>query len=173
MLTNIKDLAEMLGNTEAIKAELKRVQSVKCRLKKQKARADYEEEMAKVVGYEQALKEAREYFEPKNKPTTQLTQEDIALLNYEETMKAIKSIQSKKCNSQYLTADININVEYQKACEIEAWLLEHKKTVKPVDDYCVKKSSINDIIEHLEGLDQNLDKTYVVDMLKKLIEEEA
>lgn len=171
MLKEIQNLAEKFENAEAVKAELKRIQSVKCRLKKQKAREDYEAEMTKVVSYEQALKEVRDYFEPKSTPVTEMTQDDIKLLNYEETMKAIKSIQSKKCNSQYLTDRIEDNMEYKKACEIEAMLLEHKKEVRPIEDTVVKKSSISDMVAHLEGLGETVKTEYVVEMLKKLLEE--
>lgn len=171
MLKEIQNLAEKFENAEAVKTELKRVQSVKCRLKKQKAREDYETEMTKVVKYEQALKEVRDYFEPKSTPVTEMTQEDINLLNYEETMRAIKSIQSKKCNSQYLTDRIEDNMEYKKACDIEALLLEHKKTVRPIEDTVVKKSEISDIITHLESLEENVKTAYVIDMLKGLLTE--
>jgi hypothetical protein len=168
VLTDITGLAKKFTGVEDVKAELKRIQSIKCRLKKQKARKDYEDEMTKVVKYEQALKEVREYFEPKKTTVTTMTREEIALLNYEETMKAIKSIQSKKCNTQYLEVDIAQNVEYQKACQIELWLLEHKKTVKPIEDTVVKKSELNDIISNLEQLDK-LDKNKVLDELRKLL----
>ena len=165
MLKEIKKLAEKLENVEEVEKELKRVQSIKCRFKKQKARKDYESEMTKIVKYEQALKEVRDYFEPKTIPVTMMTKKDIEKLNFDETMKAIKSIQSKKCNSQWLEN----NNEYEKACEIEKMLLDHKKVVKPIEDTVVKKSTVNDIVNHIENLEQNLDKEYVLDLLKKLI----
>ena len=167
MLKEINELAKKFDNVEEVKAELKRVQSVKCRLKKQKARKDYETEMGKTVAYEQALKEVRDFFEPKKLTVTTMSQDEISLLNYEETMKAIKSIQSKKCNSQYLEVDINLNVEYQQACQIESWLLEHKKSVKPIEDTVVKKSQLNDLIVNLENLNK-LDKNHVLELLKGL-----
>lgn len=169
MLKEIQELAEKLGDVEAVKAELKRVQSVKCRLKKQKAREDYESEMTKVVAYEQALKEVRDYFEPKGTPVTQMTKDDIEKLNYDETMKAIKSIQSKKCNSQYLTERIDENIEYKKACEIEALLLEHKKTVKPIEDTVIKKSAVHNLIAHVETLQPEVKKEYVLKLLNGLL----
>ena len=48
-------------------------------------------------------KRVLEYFEPKKLTVTTMIQSDIDQLDYDETMKAIKSIQSKKCkNCPYL-----------------------------------------------------------------------
>lgn len=172
VLKNIEELSTKFTNVEEVKIELKRVQSVKCRLLKQKARKDYDVEMSKVVNYEQALKEVRSYFEPKEKPVTMFDEKDIAVLNYEETMKAIKSIQSKKCNSQYLTDDINTNQEYQDALKVEALLLAHKKTVKPIEDTVVKKSDLSQLIQHIETLEEKISKEYVIELLQKMIDQE-
>lgn len=168
VLTDIAGLSKKFGDVEEVKLELKRIQSIKCRLKKQKAKKTYEAEMTEVVKYEQALKEVRDYFEPKKTTVTTMTEKDIVLLNYEETMKAIKSIQSKKCNTQYLEVDISKNVEYQHACKIEQLLLEHKKTVKPIEDTVVKKSAINDLIANLESANA-VDKDKILNDLKKLL----
>lgn len=168
MLKEIEELAVKMESVEGIKKELKRVQSVKCRLKKQKAKSTYEQEMSKVVSYEQALKEAREYYEPKKAVVTEMTAEQIAELNYDETIKAIKSIQSKKCNTQYLTKNIEDNVEYQSAIKIEEMLKEHKKTVKPIEETVVKKSEIDNMIEHLQNQQENVSKEYILEMLAKL-----
>lgn len=168
MLQNINELVEKFQNVEEVKSEIKRVQSVKCRLKKQKGRADYEEEMTKIVSYEQALKETKEYFEPKKVTVTTMSKEDIEKLNYEETMKAIKSIQSKKCNSQWLED----NSEYEDACKIEEMLLEHKKEVKPIEETVVKKSTIQNLVRHIENQDKKLDKEYVLELLNKVLNDE-
>ncbi|MNB76610.1 hypothetical protein D3C75_232790 [compost metagenome] len=169
MLKEISALAKEFNDVEEVKAELKRVQSVKCRLKKMKSTPDYEKKMTDVVAQEQALKEVRQMFEPKKVTYTTMTVEQIAELNYDETIKAIKSVQSKKCNSQYLTDDINTNVEYQDAVKQEELLLAHKAMVKPIEDTVVKKSQIVDMIDHLEGLEEKLDKDYVLELLKGLL----
>lgn len=169
MLKNIQQLAEKFEGVEAVKTELKRVQSVKCRLKKQKALPDYEAKMKETVSYEQALKEVRDFMEPKRVTYTTMDAEQISYLTYDETIRAIKSVQSKKCNAQYLTDDINTNVEYQDALKLEQMLLEHKKLVKPVEDTVVKKSQIVDIIETLENLEETISKDYVVGLLKGLL----
>src|SRR5574344_468497 len=95
--TNLKEVEKVaaeLGSVEAVAKELKRVQSVKCRLKKQKGKATYETEMTEVIKQEQILKEARQLLDPKEKPVTQYEQEDVDQLDYDETIKAIRSIQS-------------------------------------------------------------------------------
>jgi Trm5-related predicted tRNA methylase len=170
MLKEIKKLSEKFENVENVKKELKKVQSQKCRLAKMKAKETYEQEMTEVVAYEQALKEVRRYLEPKKLTVTTMTQEQISELNFDETVKAIKSIQSKKCNTQYLTANIEDNVEYQEALKIEGWLKEHRETIRPVEETVVKKSEIDNMMEHISTLDGNLDASYVMEMLKKLKE---
>ena len=93
-MTEIEKMAEKFNNDlEAVAKELKRVQSLKCRLKKQKGKKTYEEEMTEVVKYEQVLKEVRQLLDPKEKPVTMYTQEDVDQLDYDETIKAIRSIQ--------------------------------------------------------------------------------
>jgi hypothetical protein len=169
MLKEIADLAKKFETVDDVKAELKRVQSVKCRLKKQKSLSTYEQKMTETVSYEQALKEVRDMLEPKSVTFTSMTEEQIKELNYDETIRAIKSVQSKKCNTQYLTDNIETNVEYQQALKQETLLLEHKKTVKPIEDTVVKKSSINDLIELFENMDEKIDRDYVVNQLKGLL----
>ncbi|MNB86370.1 hypothetical protein D3C75_333120 [compost metagenome] len=169
MLKEIAELAKEFDTVDDVKAELKRIQSVKCRLKKQKSLPGYEQKMTETVAMEQALKEVREMFEPKTLTFTNMTAEQIAELNYDETIRAIKSVQSKKCNTQYLTDNIETNVEYQAAVKQEQLLLEHKKNVKPIEDTVVKKSSINDLIDLFENMDEKIDRDYVLEQLKGLL----
>jgi len=170
MLKNIEKVAKSYANVEEVKKAIRSLQSRKSRLKKQKRRKDYDEKMTEILQQEQLLKEVRDYFEPKKIPVTKMTQKDIELLNYDETMKAIKSIQSKKCNVQHATENINDNVEYQKACQIERWLLEHKQNIKPIEETVVRKSDINDLIEHLKNQDTKIETKYVINLLEKLLD---
>lgn len=167
MTTNLKKVQDVVdfynGNIEEMKQELKNVQSRKCRQKKFKNRENYEVEMTTILKEEQLLKEAISYVEPKRVFVTKMTDEQIESLNYDETIKAIKSIQSKKCNTQF------DKVEYEKACEIELKLLQHKKEVKPVEETVVKKSQIDTLIEEIESL-ENVSKDYMIEMLKKMKE---
>jgi len=169
MLKNIEKVAKSYDNVEEVKKAIRSLQSRKSRLKKQKSREDYEELMTEILQQEQLLKEVRDYFEPKTIPVTKMTKSDIELLNYDETQKAIKSIQSKKCNSQHLTENIEDNEEYKKACQIEKWLLEHKQNIKPIEDTVVRKSDINDLIEHLQKQEEKISTEYVISLLEKLI----
>ncbi len=168
MLKNIEKVAKSYGSVEEVKKAIRSLQSRKSRLKKQKGRKDYDEKMTEILQQEQLLKEVRDYFEPKTIPVPEMTQKDIELLNYEETLRAIKSIQSKKCNVQHATENINDNIEYQKACEIERMLLEHKKNVKPIEETVVRKSDINDLIDHLQKQDTKIETKYVISLLEEL-----
>ncbi len=170
MLKNIEKVAKSYENVEEVKKAIRSLQSRKSRLKKQKSRKDYEKLMTEILQKEQLLKEVRDYFEPKTIPVTKMSQEDISLLDYDETMKAIKSIQSKKCNVQHATERIEDNVEYQKACQIEAWLLEHKKKVKPIEETVVRKSDINDLIDHLQNQEEKVSTEYAISLLEELLE---
>ena len=169
MMKNIEKFAKNFKNVEEVKKAIRSLQSQKSRLKKQKGRRDYEEKMTEILKQEQILKEVRDYFEPKKKPVPMMTQEDIKLLNWDETQKAIKSIQSKKCLTQHMTENIEDNEEYKKACQIERWLLEHKKNIKPIEETVVRKSDINNLIEHLKQQDTKIKTSYVIDLLKELI----
>ena len=126
--------------------------------------------MTKILQKEQLLKEVRDYFEPKTIPVPKMTPKDIELLDYDETLKAIKSIQSKKCNVQHLTENINDNEEYKKACQIEKWLLEHKENIKPIEETVVRKSEINNLIEHLKTQNTKIETKYVISLLEKLLD---
>lgn len=169
MLKNIENYAKSFKDVEEVKKAIRSLQSQKSRLKKQKSRSDYEEKMTEILKQEQILKEVRDYFEPKSIPVPKMTKKDIELLNYEETIKAIKSIQSKKCLVQHMTKNIEDNEEYKKACEIEKMLLEHKQNIKPIEDTVVKKSDINNLINHLKQQDSKIKTSYVIKLLEDLI----
>ena len=169
--TNLKEVEKVaaeLGTVENIARELKRVQSIKCRLKKQKGKATYEQEMQEVLKQEQVLKEARQLLDPKEKPVTMYTQEDVDQLDYDETIKAIRSIQSKKTLSRWLTPVEGDNEEFKKACEIEKMLIERRESIKPVDNEYVRKTDVQTIIDTIES-SGNLSQEKVVELLKSLM----
>lgn len=171
-MTNMKEIekvAEKFGNDlEAVAKELKRVQSLKCRLKKQKGKKTYEEEMTEVVKYEQVLKEVRQLLDPKEKPVTMYTQEDVDQLDYDETVKAIRSIQSKKTLTRWLTDVEGDNDEFRKAVEIEKMLVERRNQIKPVDDEYVRKTDVQTIIDTIEE-SGNLSQERILELLKSLV----
>lgn len=165
MLKSIESLKNEFPNAELAKKKLRSVQSLKSRLKKQKGRNDYNEKMTAVLEQEQSLKELVDWYEPKRVMTTKLTDVDIKELNYDETLKAIKSIQSKKCNSQH---DIDQS-EYENAIIIEEKLLQHKENIKPIEDTVVKKSDIRNLIDHMQKQDEKIDKEYIIELLEKML----
>lgn len=169
--TNLKEVEKVaaeLGTKEAVAKELKRVQSVKCRLKKQKGKSTYEQEMQEVLKQEQLLKEARQLLDPKEKPVTQYEQADVDRLDYDETIKAIRSIQSKKTLSRWLTPVEGDNDEFRNACRIEKMLIERREMIKPVDENNVRKTEIQAIIDTIEESGE-LSQEKIIELLKKLV----
>jgi len=171
-MTNLKEIEKMSkkfdNNVELVSKELKRVQSVKCRLKKQKGRSSYEQEMSETLRYEQVLKEVRNLLEPKEKPVTMYNQDDVNQLDYDETIKAIRSIQSKKTLTKWLTTIECDNDEYRKACEIEKMLVERRNKIKPVDNEYVRKTDVQTIIDTIES-SGNLSQQKIIELLKSLL----
>jgi uncharacterized protein YukE len=171
-MTNLKEIEKLVqdfdSDSEKIQKELKRIQSVKCRLKKQKGRSSYENEMTEVLKYEQVLKEARNLLEPKEKAVTQFDQMDVDRLDYDETIKAIRSIQSKKTLSKWLTTIENDNDEYRNAVKIEEMLIAHKMKNKPVEDSRIRKTEVQTVIETIES-SGNLSKDKILELLKNLV----
>lgn len=169
--TNLKEVEKVaaeLGSVENIARELKRVQSIKCRLKKQKGKSSYKQEMQEVLAQEQILKEARQLLDPKEKPTTQYTQEDVDQLDYDETIKAIRSIQSKKTLSRWLTTVEGDNEEFKNAEKIEKMLTERREQIKPVDENNVRKTEVQTIIDTIESSGK-LSQEKILELLKKLV----
>lgn len=168
MLKNVEMKAIELGNDiEAVKRELKRVASVKCRLLKQKGLKDYEERREACLKEEQLLKEVRTYIVGTKKTVTTFEQADVDALTYDETVKALKSIQSKKSLTKWLTDAEGDNDEYRHACKIEEMLKEHVKSVKPIEDNTVRKSEIQRVIDTIESTGK-ISTAKILEMLKEL-----
>lgn len=171
-MTNLKEIEKVAQKFDndlvQINKELKRVASIKSRLKKQKGRSNYEEEMTKVLGYYQVLVEAKQLIDPKDKKVTQYTQEDVDQLDYDETVKAIRSIQSKKTNSRWLTTVEGDNDEYRNACKIEKMLIEHRNMVRPVDDDYIRKTDLQTVIDTIESSGK-VSQERILELLKSLM----
>lgn len=171
-MTNLKEIEKVAldfdNDSEKLQKELKRVQSVKCRLKKQKGKSSYEKEMTETLKYEQVLKEARNLLEPREKAVTQFEQSDVDKLDYDETIKAIRSIQSKKTLSKWLTTIENDNDEYRKACQIEEMLIAHRMTKKPVEETNIRKTELQTVLETIET-SGNLSQEKILELLKNLM----
>jgi hypothetical protein len=171
-MTNLKNIEQIAKNFDndvnKIALELRRLQSIKCRLKKQKGKSTYEVEMTKVIQEEQALKEARALLNPKEKHVTQYEQSDVDMLDYDETIKAIKSIQSKKTLTRWLTTEEGDNDEYRMACKIEQMLLEHKNNIKPIDETTIRKTDLVTIIDTIKSSGE-LTQERIVELLEGLL----
>ena len=164
-LKKIEAKADELGRDLAVVAsEIKRLQSAKCRLKKFKGRSDYEVKMTAILQEEEVLKEVRQLLDPKEKPVTMYTQDDVKVLDYDETVKALKSIQSKKCLTKY---DPDNQDGYKRACEIESWLNEHKKSVKPVDTAYIRRTDLQTVIDTIKETGDIKVET-IINMLENL-----
>ena len=164
-LRMIEKKADELGrDMETVIKEIKRVQSAKCRLKKFKGRSDYDVKMTAILQEEEVLKEVRQLLDPKEKPVTMYTEEDVKMLDFDETVKALKSIQSKKCLTKY---DPDNQEGYKKACEIEAWLNEHKKSVKPVDTAYIRRTDLQTVIDTIKETG-NIKVETILEMLENL-----
>jgi len=171
-MTNLKEIEKVANkfenDVEKVAKELKRIQSVKCRLKKQKGKSTYQSEMTEVIKYEQVLKEARQLLNPKEKPVTMYEQKDVDQLDYDETIKAIRSIQSKKTLSKWLTTIEGDNDEYRKAVQIEKMLIERRENIKPVDNEYVRKTEVQTIIDTIESSGK-LSQEKILELLKNLV----
>lgn len=154
----------MNNQLEQIKKELKRVASVKCRLNKQKGKKSYEEDMRKILEEENKLKELRDTLTQPKKTVTTFTYEDIQQLSYEDILKAIKSIQSKKSNTKWLTPIEGDNDEYRNACRIEEMLNERKSQLQPTT--VTLKAKITEVLDNSE----DMSKEDLVELLRAMLD---
>lgn len=168
---NLKDVENKVKEFDndilKIKSEIKRIQSAKCRLSKQKYKSTYETEMTRILQEERLLIEAKLLLQPKEKTVTTYEQADVDLLDYDQTVKAIKSIQSKKTNTMYISKVPGDNDEFRNACRVEKMLQEHKSKIKPVEDSLVRKSEIVTIIDTIKN--QKLSQDRIIELLERLI----
>lgn len=154
----------MSNQLEQIKKELKRVASVKCRLNKQKGKSTYAEDMRKILEEEEKLKSLRDTLIQPKKTVTTFTYEDIQQLSYEEILKAIKSIQSKKSNTKWLTPIEGDNDEFRNACRIEEMLNERKSQLQPTT--VTLKAKLTEVLDNSD----ELSKEELVEMLRSIID---
>lgn len=170
-LKKIEEMANKFNNdVDLINKEIRKVQTIKCRLKKMKFKSSYNSEMTEILKYEQILKEAKSLLNPREKFVTEFNEEDVRILTLEQTIKAIRSIQSKKTLSRFLTENISENSEYQNALKIETLLIDHKNKLIEANQNIdkVKKTEVASIIETIEN-NEKLSNDAILELLKKLI----
>ena len=157
----VEVFSEQYTTIEEATKKIKSLQSQKCRLKKQQSRPDYDKLMQKVTLEEEAMKQVIQAINGPRLTITTMTEEQLRNLSYDETVKAIKSIQSKKCLTQYDTDQ----TEYNKACSIEAILVDHRTSLKPMVN-SVSYRKIDELLEYLE----NNPKTTKADIIRMIAE---
>lgn len=171
-MTNLKmveEKANELGrDLLEVEKALKSIQSRKCRLKKQSGRFDFNEKMAEVLQEEELLKSVRQLLNPKEKTVTTYEQEDVDKLDYDETVKALKSIQSKKTLTRWLTTEDGNNDEYRNACRIEKMLQAHRDNIKPVEDAYVRKTDLTTIIDTIKETN-DISRETIIELLESLM----
>jgi hypothetical protein len=99
---------------------------------------------------------------------TQYEQSDVDQLDYDETIKAIRSIQSKKTLSRWLTTIEGDNDEFRSAEKIEKMLIERREQIKPVDENNVRKTEIQTIIDTIQDSGK-LSQAKIIELLKNLV----
>lgn len=155
----IKALSEKYNNDlYLISKEIKRLASIKCRLKSMIGKPETASKLEEVEKEEKLIKTVRDYLKNTPKTVSELTEEDIKALNYEDTVKAIRSIQSKKTHTKWITSckqDSNgliipgTSPEYIEACKIETILKNHKKELEPSYNKVTEKE-LQEMLENIK-----------------------
>lgn len=141
----------MSNSIEEIKRELKRVASVKCRLKKMKGKVGTLEKLQEIEEYENSLKVKRDSLMDRKKYVTEYEWEDIQALDHEEVSKAINSIKSKKSLSRWLSPIEGDNDEYRNAVRIEEMLYKRKEELGGTHKRSIK-ADLQELLDNCEDL---------------------
>lgn len=173
-MTNVKAIEakamELNNDLEKVEKALKNVASRKCRWLKQPGRPDYAEKLDEMLREEQLLKQVRTYLTGPKKTVTRFEQDDVDQLTYDEAKNALKSIQSKKALTRWLTATEGDNDEFRSACRIEAMLKVHMQDVGPVPVNCVRKTEIQSVIDLID-MTSDISVAKIREMLTSLVNE--
>lgn len=171
--------AEELNNDiiEVNKA-LKRVASVKCRLKSAAGKPSFNEDMTRCLQEEQLLKHVKGYLSEPHKTVSNLTAEDIANMDYDEVQRALNSIRSKKTHTRWAEdcmKDENglfvpgTGAMFKEACRIEEMLKERKYELKPAGSTSFTKAALRELIANLR-LCSDLDAATCLDRIEAFME---
>lgn len=178
MTAIIAKAAELNNNLGEVQKAIKACASTKCRLKKQPGRADYQTLMTACLQEEQLLKNVKSYLTEPRKTVNDLDADDIAAMNYDEVIRAIRSIQSKKTHTKW--ADDCERDEsgcfipgsgpaYKEACRIEGLLLDRKHELKPLGTTGFSKAALRELIANLR-ICSDLDVTTCLDRIEAFID---
>lgn len=159
-MTAIVTKAEELNNDLTdVQRELKRVASIKCRLKKMPGRKSYQEEMTAILQEEQLIKNVRDYLSTPKRTINTITQDDIDAMTYDEVSKAIRAVQSKKTHTKWAEDcekdESGLYVpgsgkSYKDACELERKLMARRDCVKPTDEGTIRKNDLRSLLDELK-----------------------
>lgn len=176
----IAKAAELNNDLIEVNKALKRVASVKCRLKAAAGKPTFNDDMTRCLQEEQLLKHVKGYLTEPRKTVSNLTAEDVEAMNYDEVCKAIRSIQSKKTHTKWAD-DCKKDEDglfipgsgdaYKEACRIEAMLLERRQVLKPVGTTGFSKAALRDLIAELR-LCSDLDVATCLDRIQAFVDGE-
>lgn len=176
----IAKAAELNNDLIEVNKALKRVASVKCRLKAAAGKPTFNDDMTRCLQEEQLLKHVKGYLTEPRKTVNNLTAEDVEAMNYDEVCKAIRSIQSKKTHTKWAD-DCKKDEDglfipgsgdaYKEACRIETMLLERKHELKPVGTTGFSKAALRDLIAELR-LCSDLDVATCLDRIQAFVDGE-
>lgn len=178
MTAIISKATELNNDMVEVNRALKRIASVKCRLKKMPGRSDFQLNMTKALQEEELLKSVRDYLVGPKTTVNELSPEIIAEMDYDTVCRAIKAIQSKKTHTKW-AEDCQKDEQgmyipcsgesYKEACRIEQLLSERRKQIKPVDTSLFKKVELLNLIETLR-LASDLDAATCLDRIEAFLE---
>lgn len=159
-MTNVIAKSNELNNDLVkVHKELKRIASVKCRLKKLTNSQDYEKRMTSVLQEEQLLKNVRDYLTGPRKNINTVTQEEVDNMDYDEVCRALNSIRSKKTHTLWATDCVKgedgmyipgSGASYKEACRIEEMLKARRNVVKPVENNAIRKTDLQAMLDTLK-----------------------
>lgn len=160
---------ELDNDIAKIRQELKRVQCVKHRLKQIPNKPSFQTELTKVLQEEELLKSVRDYVQGPRKNVNTLTQEMVDIMSMDETMRALKAIQSKKTHTKWLSTEPGDNDEYREACRIENMLKAHRDKIMPKNYGLIHAKEIRAYLEVLKYCD-DMDKLDCIYAIEEFIE---
>ena len=134
-----------------VQRELKRLASIKCRLKKMPYKPNFDAEMTSVLKEEHLVKNVRDYINGPRKNVNTLTQEDVDKMTIDDVIKALKAIQSKKYHTKWLTDTPGDNDQYHEACRIEDMLKTRRDALQPKNCNVIHKLEIHKFLDMLES----------------------
>jgi len=174
----IAKAAELNNSITELNKALKRIASAKTRLNHAPGLPDYNLKMAATLQEEQLLKNVRAYLTEPRKTVNDLTAEDIAVMNYDEVCKAIRSIQTKKTHTKYAEdckKDENglfipgSGAMFLEACRIEEMLKDRRAEISPEGTGRISRTQLRELIATLR-LCSDLDVATCLDRIEAFLE---